>query len=117
MAGKDKKITVVFQPHLYSRTKLLFSDFATAFKDADEVILTDIYAAREADDGTINSTMLAEAITKNGTPARHFSDFNEIENLLREEIKTVGHAGDLVITMGAGEAYKIGEGLLQSIKN
>lgn len=113
MVGKDKKITVVFQPHLYSRTKLLFNDFASAFKAADEVILTDIYAAREVDDGTINSAILAEAIAKNGTPSRHIADFGEIENILREEIKNSGQAGDLVITMGAGEAYKIGEEIVK----
>ena len=59
------KITVVFQPHLYSRTKLLLNDFAESFKDANEVLLLPIYYAREVDDGTISSEILSTEINKN----------------------------------------------------
>ena len=104
-----KKIWCVFQPHLYSRTKLLFDDFGKSFGDADEIILADIYAAREPKDEGINSKMLAEEITKNGGRARYMESFEKITDFLAENAKK----GDVVITMGAGDIFKIGENLLK----
>ncbi len=105
-----KKIWCVFQPHLYSRTKLLFADFGKSFGDADEIILADIYAAREPKDESINSIMLAEEITKNVGKARYMESFGKISVFLTENAKK----GDIVITMGAGDVYKIGESLLKN---
>ena len=104
-----KKIWCVFQPHLYSRTKLLFDDFGKSFGDADEIILADIYAAREPKDEGINSKMLAEEIIKNGGKARYMESFDKITGFLVENSKK----GDVVITTGAGDIYKIGENLLK----
>jgi len=104
-----KKIWCVFQPHLYSRTKLLFGDFGKSFSDADEIILADIYAAREPKDESINSKMLAQEITKNGGKARYMESFDKITGFLAENARK----GDVVITMGAGDIYKIGENLLK----
>ena len=103
------RITVVFQPHLYSRTKLLLTDFASAFAQADRVIVLPIYAAREEDDGTISSEILAEKIRNNnvGADAMSFADAGEI--LLKENLGPQ----DVLVTMGAGEAYEIGERLLK----
>ena len=81
------KIIVVFQPHLYSRTKFLLSDFGKSFSDADEIILADIYAAREPKDESINSKMLAEEITKNGGKAVYMKSFDKIANFLAENTK------------------------------
>ena len=105
---RDKKIWCVFQPHLYSRTKLLLNDFGKSFGDADEIILADIYAAREPKDDGINSKMLAEEITKNGGKTRYMKSFDKIANFLSENTKK----GDVIIIMGAGDVYKIGENLL-----
>ena len=105
-AKTDGKIFVAFHPHLYSRTKDLFKDFAAAFTGADEVLIAPIYAAREVDDGSVSSDLLADAITKNGTPARAAS-FNEIEHILSTEPKAV----DTIITMGAGDIYKVVDAL------
>ena len=105
-----KKIWCVFQPHLYSRTKLLFGDFGKSFSDADEIILADIYAAREPKDEGINSKMLAEEITKNGGKARYMKSFEKITGFLAENAKK----GDVIITMGAGDVFKIGENLLKN---
>ena len=102
------KIIAVFQPHLYSRTKLLLNDFGKSFGDADEIILADIYAAREPKDESINSKMLAEEITKNGGKTRYMESFDKITGFLIENAKK----GDVIITMGAGDVYKIGENLL-----
>ena len=113
-----KRIVVVFQPHLFSRTKLLLNDFATAFGDADEVILTPIFPAREVFDPTISSEMLAGCISaylrrstesaRGGGVVRAFPNFSAIESYLKS---TLG-PNDVLITMGAGEQYKIGENLL-----
>jgi len=105
-----KKIWCVFQPHLYSRTKLLLDDFSKSFGDADEIILTDIYAAREPNDESINSKMLAEEIIKNGGKARYMESFDKITRLLAENARK----GDVIITMGAGDVFKIGENLLKN---
>lgn len=104
----EKKITVVFQPHLYSRTKALFDDFVMAFNQADSVYFLPIYFAREDPDPSISSDMLAEAVSQY-VPARAFPDFAGAEAALAAE--GLG-PNDVLVTMGAGEAYKIGEKLL-----
>ncbi|MCK6462983.1 MAG: UDP-N-acetylmuramate--L-alanine ligase [Candidatus Pacebacteria bacterium] len=103
------KIWCVFQPHLYSRTKLLLEDFGKSFGDAGEVILADIYAAREPKDESINSKMLADEIIKNGGKATYLGSSEKIENFLLENAKK----NDVVLTIGAGDIYKIGENLLK----
>ena len=109
----DQKIITVFQPHLYSRTKLLFNDFVKSFTDADKIIITPIYAAREEEDKSINSRILADEINKNGNKdgikAKFCQDFNEIEKYLRQNTKK----DDIIITMGAGDIYKVGENLIE----
>ena len=102
-----KKIIVVFQPHLYSRTKLLLNDFAKAFVDADEVIVAPIYAAREQFDPSITSDILAHKMKHRKALSLH--SFEEIENYLSKHLKR----GNVVITMGAGDVYKIGDALLK----
>ncbi len=102
------RILCVFQPHTYSRTKAFFEEFAKALSLADIVYLADIYAARETDTLGVSSKQLAEAIEKLGTKAYYFSSFDEIENDL---LKTA-EDGDLILTMGAGDVYQIGDSLL-----
>jgi UDP-N-acetylmuramate--alanine ligase len=103
-----EKIVVVFQPHLFSRTKLLLNEFATAFNDADEVMLTPIFPAREPFDPSISSEILAEKIRKNNRNVNAYQSFELIE----KHLKTHLQPGNILITMGAGEQYKIGENLL-----
>lgn len=98
----------VFQPHTYSRTKFLFEDFGDAFLNADEIIIADIYAARETDDGTVSAAQLAERIAKTGKSARYVGNFDEILSYLQAHCQ----AGDLLLTVGAGDVYKIGEDFL-----
>lgn len=102
------KLWVVFQPHTYSRTKALFDEFASALSAADEVVLADIYAAREKDDLGISSNDLCKAIQSNGTSAHYFGSFDEIENFLLQNCSP----GDLLITMGAGDIVKVADSLL-----
>ncbi len=104
------RIWCVFQPHTYTRTKELFNEFTDAFSGVDRLILADIYAAREKDPGNINSKMLAEAIAEKGMNSIYMSGFEEIAAYLNEHSKQ----DDLIITMGAGDVYKIGDMLLQN---
>lgn len=100
------KIIVAFHPHLYSRTKDLLNEFAVAFADADTVLIAPIYAAREKDDGSISSEILAERIRATGTEARAL-----IFDAIERELQSVGPEST-VITMGAGDIYKIADALV-----
>ena len=104
-----KRIRCVFQPHTYTRSLALKDDFAKSFFDCDELIVTDIFAARERDTGLIHSKDLAEAINENSKNAKYMKDFSEIEKYFRE----TAHEGDIIFTMGAGDVYKIGENLIK----
>jgi len=106
----NAKIWCIFQPHTYSRAKNLINEFALAFSDADAVIVSDIYAAREVDNGEIHSSTLAERIKDSCSETLYISDFEEITEYLRKNAKP----GDMVITMGAGDICKVGELLLNS---
>ena len=102
------RIVCVFQPHTYTRTKAFWNQFSDALSLADIVVLADVYAARETDTLGIHSRDLAAEVSKKGTESYYFPSFDEIENFLLE--KCENH--DLLITMGAGDVYKIGEHLL-----
>lgn len=102
------KIWCLFQPHTYTRTKALMSDFADALSMADEVVLADIYAARETDTLGISSDTLRQNIVNLGTDAYYFHTFEQIEDFLRKQLGPE----DLLITMGAGDVVKVGEQLL-----
>ena len=99
----DKKITVVFQPHLYSRTKLLLGEFAQALQGADFILIAPIYAARETADPEISSEMLVEKITRLNASVIFMNSFEEIA----AKLKTGTGPEDLIITMGAGDVHKI----------
>ena len=103
------KIYCVFQPHTYSRTITLFNEFSQAFSDVDEVILADIYAAREKDTGIVSSNMLGEKIRENGVSCVNFHNFKSIVNYLKENLKP----GDLLLTVGAGDVNEVGEMYLE----
>jgi UDP-N-acetylmuramate--alanine ligase len=100
------KVFVAFHPHLYSRTRDLLDEFAVAFSDADKVFVAPIYAAREADDGTISSEILAERIRATGTDAIAL-EFDAIEKNLADV-----DASSTIITMGAGDIYKVADALV-----
>jgi UDP-N-acetylmuramate--alanine ligase len=103
-----ERLIVVFQPHLYSRTKLLLEDFAGAFERADEVVLVPIYAAREIDDGAISSAILVKKISEHGEFAQSFATFKAAENYLIGKSKK----SDVILVMGAGDIYKIAENIV-----
>ncbi len=100
-----QKLWAVLQPHTYSRTKTLFDGFLKCFDDADEVLVTDICAAREVDPGDINSGMLVDAMLSNGIKAHLTPSFDEAEEFLRSHWK----AGDSVGTLGCGDIDLLNE--------
>lgn len=104
-----KKLWCIFQPHTYSRTYNLLKEFAEAFDDADKIVVADIYAAREKDTGLINSSVLVEEIKRRGKDAVYVGDFPAIKEYIKENCTE----GDLLITMGAGDVYLIGEDLVK----
>lgn len=77
-----KKLWCIFQPHTYTRTKALFSEFAEALAHADHVILADIYAARETDTLGISSAQLADAVKEHGCDATYLPSFAAIEEFV-----------------------------------
>ena len=108
-AAVKKDLWVIFQPHTYSRTKAFLDDFADALSLADHVILSDIYAARETDTLGISSDTVRERVAALGTDSHYFPDFAEIEKFVLENCTK----DDMLITMGAGDVYKIGDSLLK----
>lgn len=104
-----QKLWCVFQPHTYTRTKAFMKDFAKALSLADEVILADIYAAREKDTLGISSKDLQNEILKLDKKCSYFPSFEEIENFIINNCSP----GDMLITMGAGDVVNIGESLLK----
>ena len=107
---KYNKSWVVFQPHTFSRTKTHLKDFAKVLSEFDNIIVTDIYAAREKDDGTISSNDLKNEIEKNGKNARYISKFEDIVKLIKEEAEE----NDIVITLGAGTITNLGPMLVKN---
>ena len=103
------KLFTIFQPHTYTRTKLLLDAFANSFDESDVIIITDIYAAREKDYGDIHSKTLRDAISDHRDNAFYISGFEDIVKFIKENIKK----DDVVVTMGAGDVYKIGEMILE----
>ena len=101
-----KNIYCVFQPHTYTRTKMLFDDFVRVFSESGvNVIITDIFAAREKDTGLVSSEELAAATEG----AVYKASFDDVEKYLKGCLKP----DDIAFTMGAGDVYKIGESLLK----
>ena len=99
-----KRTILVFQPHTYTRTAALFDDFIVQLSRPDITFLAEIYAAREHNTLGISSADLAQHIPG----CRFFPDFGQIEEALRETARP----GDIILTVGAGDVYKIGEHLV-----
>lgn len=110
-ANKINKLWCVFQPHTFSRTKSLIKEFSEAFDDADNIIILDIYPAREKFDSTIHSKDLADLIAKRGKNVLYIESFEKASEYL------ISHCipDDMLITMGAGDVYLVGENILSTL--
>jgi UDP-N-acetylmuramate--alanine ligase len=98
------RLLVVFQPHRYSRTQLLAEQFAESFSQADQVIITDVYSAGEKPIAGVDSQLIYKLALQAGANMIYIQTQEEIERFLRREVKD----NDLIITMGAGDIWKLG---------
>lgn len=102
----NQKLWVHFQPHTYSRTSALKSEIAASFEDADHVVITDIFASRETDDGTVSSESILELM--NHADAHYIGGHQEAACFIASQMTS----GDVLITLSAGDGYKVGEHVL-----
>ncbi len=109
-----RKIFCVFQPHQYSRTRFLLKDFAESFKLADMTIVPDIYFVRDTEKSKneVNSQMLVNAIKQKGSNAVFIDSFEKICDFLKDSVKS----GDILITMGAGDVWKVADEYIQWLR-
>ncbi len=110
----DKKLRVVFHPHTFTRTKALFNDFVSSFGNAQELIVLDIYGSAREKQGGVSSAQLVKVIQKFNKqqsisqPVSNLKNIAQAVHYLRTRIK----AGDLLLLMGAGDVFRVGEELL-----
>jgi len=108
-----RPLTVIFQPHRFTRTRDLFDEFLTAFEGADRLVLTEIYPAGEDPISGITGEALYQAIKRKGHLDVEFvPDKNQIVAQLAEKL----NGGDIALTLGAGDIYKVGEALVEALK-
>ena len=106
----DKRLLVVFQPHRYTRTKALFQEFTRAFYQSDVLMVLPIYAASEAPIDGVNSEKLMVGIKAHGHKDACFApDFTQALSIITHKAKP----GDIVLTLGAGDVYTLGEKLVE----
>ena len=99
LAAGHRRVVAVFQPHLYTRTELLFQDFGHALSGADRVVVTDVYASREAPIPGVTGEMVANAVARAAAEVFYIPHRSDLATLLAELVEP----GDLVLTMGAGD--------------
>ncbi|MFN0157756.1 MAG: UDP-N-acetylmuramate--L-alanine ligase [Bacteroidota bacterium] len=112
-AGWRRRVVCVFQPHLYSRTRDFYEEFGRSFFNADVLVLTDVYPAREEPIQGINGELIANAAKEFGHKQVHYiPDKKQVPSFLMEmKLK-----GDIIITMGAGDIWRFGEDFIKQLK-
>lgn len=108
-----RRLWAVFQPHTYSRTIALLDQFAEALTLADEVIILDIFASAREQEATIDATDLVAAITARGGKAAYRGSISRVVEFLTGMVRP----GDVVLTIGAGENWRVGQGLVEALEN
>jgi len=108
---QPKRLWCIFQPHQYSRTRFLLEDFAESFKLADITILPEIYFVRDSQQSRkeVNSQVLVDKIKSCGSHAMFIDGFENICDYLTKQVRS----GDVVVTMGAGDVWKVSDGYIQ----
>ena len=110
--GGGGRLVVAFQPHLFSRTQLLYKEFAAALEGADVVYLAGIYAARESPIPGVSSQLIADLLDAQGRPATYAAELDDLAPRVLRELKQ----GDLFVTAGAGSIDKLGDKVLASLR-
>ena len=111
---EPRRLWCVFQPHQYSRTRFLLDDFSKSFKLADVTIMPEIYFVRDSENSKkqINASILVQRIRGNGSDALFIDSFSGISEYLVKNVK----AGDVVVTMGAGDIWKVADEYIQRLR-
>jgi len=111
---QPQRLWCVFQAHQYSRTQSLLDEFAASFADADKVLIPEIFAARdtEASRGAVNAKILAERLCGRGTDAQYVASLGAVCDCLEQNVR----AGDVVVTMGAGDVWKVADEYIQRLR-
>lgn len=112
--GWDRRIVAVFQPHLYTRTRDFYREFATAFLECDQLIVLDVYPAREAPIPGITGKIVAEKAKELGH--KNVTYVEDIEDLI-PELGAITRPNDMVITLGAGHVWRYSETFYKSLEN
>jgi len=108
--GKNTgRVIAVFQPHLYSRTRIFAAEFGAALGLADEAVVLDVYAAREDPEPGVTGRLVADAVP--GGAARYVGEFTDVPKV----VAALAAPGDLVLTMGAGDITRMGPLVLAEI--
>ena len=111
-AGSWRRIWVVFQPHLYSRTRLLAREFGQAFSGVDELVVTDVYGSREQPEPGVSGRLVADAArARTGANVRYVPHKADVVSAITDELQE----GDLVLTLGAGDITLLPEELMRSL--
>jgi UDP-N-acetylmuramate--alanine ligase len=105
----DRRLVALFQPHLYSRTQQFFEEFAVALAQADLVVVTDVYASREAPLAGVDGSLVVDALRRRGHTAVHYVPD---KTRLREAVPRLLRPGDLLITLGAGDIGRLGRDIV-----
>ena len=112
-SGWDRRVVAVFQPHRYSRTQALFEDFLTAFYQADKLVVMDVYAASEDPIPGVEAKDLCDGIAEHGhKDVTYLADKASVVAHLSEMVRP----GDMVITLGAGNVWQVGEELINALQ-
>lgn len=112
-SGWNRRLVAVFQPHLYSRTRDFYNEFGRSFLNSDLFICTDVYPARETPIEGVSGELISNSAKKFGHKnVIYVKDKNEVVKVLEDNIT----AGDIVVTMGAGDIWKYGEKFVESLK-
>lgn len=110
----DRRIIAVFQPHLYSRTQDLYKEFGLSFSDAEVLVITDVYPSREKPIEGVTGKLISETAEQYGHKrVIYVEDKNDVTDKLKE----ISEAGDIIITMGAGDIYKYGEAFVTELSS
>ncbi len=110
----DRRLVAVFQPHLYSRTQDLYKEFGLSFFDAEVLLITDVYPSREKPIEGVTGKLIADTAEQYGHKKVMYVENKEE---VTEKLKAITRAGDIVITMGAGDIYKFGEAFANDLKS
>lgn len=110
----DRRVVAVFQPHLYSRTQDLYKEFGLSFFDAEVLVITDVYPSRETPIEGVSGKLIANTAEQYGH--KHVIYVENKEDVT-DTLKEIARAGDIIITMGAGDIYKFGEAFVKALNS